>query len=914
MPERHDLTSTGKHTKQRDVLLSTKFGIPHIRADLLARSHLVERLEEATNREFVLVSTPAGFGKTTLLASWARSSERPVAWLSLDGDDNDPVRFWRYIVAAVDRVHKGIGEQVLSLLNPLAQATLRAVVTALVNELASGPGELVLVLDDYHLIESHAVHDSLAFLLEHLSPGMHVVISSRSDPPIPLARFRARGQLADLRAADLRFTLEDAVALLREVWELNLPEESIAALEERTEGWVTGLQLAALSLRGASDAARFIQGFTGSNRYILDYLAGEVLEQQPGQVRSFLLETSVLAQLSGPLCDALTGRGDGQEMLEHLEQANLFLVPLDEERHWYRYHHLFADLLLARLGAADPKQVLELHRKAATWYQEYGMVGDAMRHALAAGEAEWAARLVEQHVEDLLLRGEGETLRGWLAALPQEVVRSRPRLALAQAIAAFNAGRLQVAEPFLDAAERALAAAPSEPYEPSIGKEMSMLANVPATIALVRAALVALRGDAQRTTELVRQAQAHLTEDERGPRISVRWNLAQADWMRGHLAEAERAFADIVAEGREGGESHLTLMLNASSVLGRMQRAQGRLEAALRTYQEGLEFAARSGPGVVLSTAVAHVGMAEVLYERNQLEQALSHAREGISLGGQLTSTQTLASGLATLAWIRQARGDPAGAREAMDEAYQVIPNREIVALHNPVPAERARLLLVQGDVQEVVRWVEERGLEDEGESGYARELDYLALARVLLSRNMADRALALLERLGAAAKAQTRVGSLVQVQVLQALGFQATGQADQAMQVLAQALMQAEPEGYMRTFVDEGRPMAALLHRALARGVTSDYTARLLAAFPSVDQGIQASPPPVPFPFNEPLSERELEVLRLLASGTSNQEIADELSIALSTARKHVSNILGKLGVHNRTQAVSRARDLGLL
>jgi LuxR family maltose regulon positive regulatory protein len=898
--------------EQRDVLLATKFDIPRIRPDLLPRSHLVERLEEATTRELVLVSTPAGFGKTMLLASWARSSERPVAWLSLDGDDNDPVRFWRYIVAAVDRVHKGTGEQILSLLNPLAQATLNAVVTALVNELASRPGELVLALDDYHLIESHAVHDSLAFLLEHMSPGMHVVISSRSDPPIPLARFRARGQLAELRAADLRFTLEETAALLQGVWELNLPEESIAALEERTEGWVTGLQLAALSLRGASDAGQFIQGFTGSNRYILDYLTEEVLEQQPDDVRSFLLDTSVLAQLSGPLCDVLTGRGDGQEMLEHLEQANLFLMPLDEERHWYRYHHLFADLLLARLGATDPTRVLELHRKAAAWYEENGLVSEALRHALAAGEAVWAARLVERHVEEVLRRGEGETLRGWLAALPQEVVRSRPRLALAQALAAFNAGRLQVAEPFLEAAEQALATGPSELYEPSIGRDMSMMANVPASIALLRAALVALRGDAQHTTELVRQAQAHLAEDERGPRISVRWNLAQADWMRGRLAEAGRAFAGIVAEGREAGEPHL--MLTAGSVLGRIQRAQGRLEAALRTYQEGLEFAARSGPGVVLSAAVAHVGMAEVLYERNQLEQALSHAREGVSLGRQLTSTQTLASGLATLAWIRQAGGDPAGAREAMDEAYQVIPNREIVALHNPVPAERARLLLVQGDVQEVVHWVEERGLEDEDESGYARELEYLVLARVLLSRNLADRALALLERLGSVAKAQARVGSLIQVQVLQALGFQAAGQADQAMKVLAPALMQAEPEGYMRTFVDEGRPMAALLHRALARGVAPGYTARLLAAFPSVDQGIQPSPPPVPFPFNEPLSERELEVLRLLASGASNQEIADELSIALSTARKHVSNIIGKLGVKNRTQAVSRGRDLGLL
>src|SRR6266498_1410132 len=348
MTEPHVSTSSGMQNKPRDVLLSTKFGIPRIRRDLLARSHLVSRLEEATKRELVLVSTPAGFGKTTLLASWARNTERPVAWLSLDGDDNDPVRFWRYTIAAVDRVHKGIGEHTLSLFNALAQPTSNAVVTALVNELAALPDELVLILDNYHLIESQAVHDSLTFLLDHLSPGMHVVISSRSDPPIPLARFRARGQLAELRAADLRFTLEEAAALLRRVWGLNLPEESIAALEARTEGWVTGLQLVALSLRGASAPVRLIQGFTGSNRYILDYLTEEVIEQQSDELRSFLLRTSVLEHLSGPLCDVLRGRSDGQEMLEHLERANLFLVPLDEERHWYRYHRLFADLLRAR--------------------------------------------------------------------------------------------------------------------------------------------------------------------------------------------------------------------------------------------------------------------------------------------------------------------------------------------------------------------------------------------------------------------------------------------------------------------------------------------------------------------------------------------------------------------------------------
>jgi LuxR family transcriptional regulator, maltose regulon positive regulatory protein len=906
------LTSSGIYNKERDVLLATKIAIPRISSDLLPRSHLMIRLEEATTHELTLVSTPAGFGKTTLLASWAKSTEKSVAWLSLDRDDNDPMRFWRYVVAAVGSPRRGIGESALSLLNASVQPTPKAVVTALVNEFAEHSDGFVLVLDDYHHIESPTVHDDLVYLLEQLPPGMHIVISTRSDPPMPLARFRARSQLAELRAADLRFTLEESISLLRRVWELNLPEDSIAALEERTEGWVTGLQLAALALRGATNPQQFVQEFSGSHRYILDYLTEEVLEQQPNEVRSFLLRTSVLDQLCGPLCDVLTDRSDGQQMLEDLERANLFLVPLDEERRWYRYHHLFADLLLARLQSIYPQQASTLHRNAATWYEEHRLISDAIRHALAADEAAWAARLVEQHVEEFLRRGEGETLRAWLAALPHEAVRSRPRLALAQAITAFNAGRLDVAEPLLEEAEQGLATSPEEPYEPSIGKEISMLANVPASIALLRASLVALRGDADRTTELVREAQAQLAGDERGPRISGRWNLAQADWTRGRLAEAERAFANIVAEGRQAGEPHLTL--TAGFALGRIQRTQGRLEAAYHTYQQGLDFAAKTGSKVVLSTAVAHIGMAEILYERNQLEQALDHITEGISLSRQLISSQSLAIGLITLAWIRQVMGNPVGAVEAMDEANQIAQNLEIVSLYNPAPAERARLSLAQGDLQQAVRWVEARGLKEHDEPSYARELEYLVLARTMLHRNLPDRALTILEHLEASARAQQRMGSLIEIQVLQTLSFEAAGKADRAMKVLAQALMHAEPEGYIRTFVDEGPSMAALLHGAASRGVTPDYIARLLAAFPAIDQGIQPLPSSATFGFNEPLSERELEVLHLLASGASNQEIAQSLSIALTTGKKHVSNIIRKLGVNNRTQAVSRGRDLGLL
>ncbi len=896
-------------------LLQTKLYIPRPQPGLVHRERLIKRLDEGLKGKLILVSAPAGFGKTSLLGEWLAFSKHKITWLSLDQSDRDPTRFWTYFIAALQKLRENLGEHALALLREQGQLrpATEYFLTLLLNEIAAFPDDFVFILDDYHIIDTPEINEGLTFLLDHVSSQMHLILTGRSDPPLPLAHWRARNQLAEIRADDLCFTSEEAATLLNQRMGLNLSPGDIAALEMRTEGWIVGLQLAALSMQGRTDITEFITTFTGSNHYIVDYLTEEVLQRQSESVRSFLRHTCVLDQLCDSLCEAVTEHGGNQDMLEHLEQANLFTISLDDNRQWYRYHHLLAEMLRNRLQHTHPERIPDLHRRAGEWYEHNGFTHDAVRHALAAGESVWAARMVERHVEEILRRGEGETLRGWLTALPQELVRSRPRLALAQVIAAFNTGHIQAAEPLLKDAEQALAAtALSEPYEPSIGKGMSMLANVPASIALLRASLAANRGDAERTTELVRWAQAHMAEDEQGPRISVRWNLAQADWIRGRLSEAEHAFAGIVAEGRETGEPHLTL--TAGSVLGRIQRAQGRLEAAFRTYQEGLEFAARTGPTVVLSAAAPHVGMAELFYERNQLEQALRHAGEGISLGRQLTSTQSLATGLATLAWIRKAMEDPAGAQEAMDEAYQVMPNLEIVALHNPVPAERARLLLAQGDVKEVARWVEERGLKEEDEPGYARELEYLVLARYLLSRNMTERTLALLEPLGAAAKAQARMGSVIEIQVLQTLGFQAAGKADQAMKVLAETLLQAEPEGYIRTFVDEGGPMAALLHRALSRGVTPDYTSRLLASFPSIGRGVEVSLYPVTFSFNESLSERELEVLRLLASGASNQEIAEELSIALTTARKHVSNIISKLGVNNRTQAVSRGRDLGLL
>jgi LuxR family maltose regulon positive regulatory protein len=484
-------------------LLATKLHIPAPRPEFLARPRLLDRLEEGAARELTLVSAPAGFGKTSLLGEWARHSPTPVTWLSLDDGDNDPVRFWRHLAAALDRVHQGVGEPITALLRG-PQPPLEAVTIAAVNELATRPGEAAVVVDDYHVISAPAVHHSMRLLLERLPAQLRLVVASRADPPLPLARLRARGQLAELRAAELRFTSEEAALLLGEVMGLKLPAGSVAALSARTEGWAAGLQLAVLSLRGHTDPAGFVASFSGSHRYVLDYLTEEVLDRQPEQVREFLLETSVLERLSGPLCDAVTGRSDSQRLLEQIERANLFLVPLDEVRGWWRYHHLFAALLRARLQQQRPDRAVELHRAAGAWHERHGLADDAIRHALAAGDSGWAARLVERHIEGLYRRSEAATMRRWFSALPAELIRTRPRLCVAVASQANIAGRLEEVEPLLADAERALAAGTEEPFAPSVGRQLSILTNVPAAIAAVHADRPPTRGP--RPRDRVRQA------------------------------------------------------------------------------------------------------------------------------------------------------------------------------------------------------------------------------------------------------------------------------------------------------------------------------------------------------------------------------------------------------------------------
>jgi LuxR family transcriptional regulator, maltose regulon positive regulatory protein len=909
---------------ERDVLLATKLHIPRPRPGFVVRPRLTQRLADGIARELVLVCTPAGFGKTTLLADWARGGQRPVAWLSLDEDDNDPVRFWRHAAAALDGVLPGVGGGVAGLLQGLRSASFQAVAAMLVNELAAGPDEVVLVLDDYHLIQTQSVHESLGFLLEHLPASLRLVVASRADPPLPLARLRARGQLAELRERDLRFTPEEAAELLRTAVGSELPEAAVAALGDRTEGWVAGLQLAALSLRGRGDITEFVEGFSGSHRYVLDYLAEEVLDRQPEPLRAFLLETSVLGRLSGALCDAVTGRSDSQALLEQVERANLFLVPLDEVRRWWRYHHLFADLLRARLHQERPERVPQLHHAAAAWSEGHGLVDDAIRHALAAGDAVWAARLIERHFDDVLRRSEGATLRRWLEGLPAEVVRSRPRLCLAQAVGALVGGRVEQVEARLADAERALAATAEEPYEPSVGRAASLMANVPATIAAGRAGLARLRGDAERMDAANKQALAHLTEDDGAVRLQVDWNLAGADVLHGRLVQAEHALAGLVAEHRAAGARYLAV--RAAYDLGQVQRAGGRLGAARRTYQTALEIASEAGRPLP-PAGMAHVGLAEVLYERGELEAALDHATEGVELCRQLAYTLPLMAGLAILAWIRQSQGDRAGALDVLREAGRVELSPAVVGLLNPVPALRARLALADGEVADAAHWVQDLGLGPDDDPSYPREREYLVLVRVLLAEQAPELALGLLGRLHDLAVAQGRTGSVIKVRALQALALAAVGDEAGVLAALAEALTLAAPEGYVRVFVDEGAPMTTLLGKLSTTPATAQaiaaahvppaYLSRLLEAFEQAGQAV------LPIPKRgaaalpglvAALSVRELEVLGLLAAGRSNPAIAKELVVSLDTVKRHVTHILDKLGAANRTQAVTRARELGLL
>ncbi len=898
--------------------MATKLHVPKSRSDRVPRPRLTELLDSHSMRGLVLVCAPAGYGKTVLLADWARQGGRQPAWLSLDPGDNDLARFWRHLLAALDQVRPGTAMRYGAALSSTSRSFERPA-TELINDLAADPAgdAVLLVLDDYHLIDAGVVHELIDFLLEHRPPNLRLVLASRADPPLSLARLRARGELTEVRAAELRFTADEAAALLqRAATGLGdgLPDAAVTMLATRTEGWPAGLQLAALSLRGHPDTTGFIAAFSGTHRHVLDYLTEEVLERQSEDVRGFLTQTSVLERLSGPLCDAITGRDDSQSMLEEIERAGLFLVPLDEVRGWWRYHHLFADLLRARAerGAA---RTVALHRAAASWYEHAGLVDDAIHHTLAAADKLAAARLIEAHFDTVFnLRGEEATIQRWLPALPDDQVRRRPRLLLAQAQMAAMRGDVEAMTPLIDAAVKAYEQAGEEPFEPTAGSACSLLVNIPAVIALQRSYMAQLRGDPDGTAAYATQALSVVRDDELMLNSAVQGFLAVAAWLRGRLEQAEHAFAASIEGWQTAGQPTTTAWGYYS--LSRIQRAQGRLDATEQTCRHALEVA--QIPGRPLPAAgPAFVGLADVAYQRNDLAAARARLDDGIPLCRQFVHTPPLAAGLVTLAWVRQASGDPDGARGALDEAQQFAPGP--AGLLNPVPIQSARLMLAQGDPDSAARWLEHSAVRFDDAPYYPHEMGYLVLARLLLARADPRRAAALLDLLHAAALDQHRSGSLIEICVLQALAFDADGEDEAALDAIAQALRIAEPQGHIRVFTDEGVPMAALLTRAMA-GARRDryapaipfgYLARVRRSFADAEPG--PAPAADPGLLVDPLTSRESEVLGLMSKGMSNPAIAAQLVVSLDTVKKHVSHILDKLGVRNRTEAVTRGRELGI-
>jgi LuxR family maltose regulon positive regulatory protein len=866
------------------------------------------------------VSAPAGFGKTTLLAEWlaaAPADGRSVAWLSLDQRDNDPALFWTYLVAALKTAAPGVGASALSLLQPPAPPS-EAGLVPLLNDLDALSRDVVLVLDDYHVIDARDVQDGMAFLLEHLPPQIHLVIASRADPALPLARLRGRGELVEIRAADLRFTPGEAAAYLNEVMGLVLTAADVAALEGRTEGWIAALQLAALSMQGREDTAAFIAGFAGDDRYIVDYLAEEVLQRQPGHVQLFLLQTSILDRLSGPLCDAVTGQDGGKAKLAALERGNLFLVPLDDRRRWYRYHQLFADVLQAHLRDEQPDEIPDLHRRASAWYEQNGEPSEAIRHALAAGDFERAADLVELAIPAMRRSRQEAAVRGWLELLPDDVVSVRPVLGVGFAAALLARGELEGVEGRLRDAERWLDGATGigkgsqAPSAELVVADDEEFRRLPAMIEVYRAALALARGDVLGTVRHARRALGLSPADDHLCRASAAGLMGLASWASGDLEAGHSAYAECMAGLRRAG--HIADTFGCAIALADIRRAQGRLGEARRTYEQALQRAPELGGSVLRGTADMYVGMSEVHRERDDLPAATQQLLRSQELGEHTGLPQNRYRWRVAMARIREAEGDLGGALDLLNEAERLYTG-DFFPNVRPVPALRARVRVAQGELGEALGWARERGLSPADDLSYLREFEHITLARVLLARYAAERAkrsiqeaTRLLERLLQAAEEGQRTGSVIEILVLQALAHQARGDIPAALASLQRAVTLAEPEGYVRIFVDEGAPMASLLRAAAKQGIARNYVRRLLAAVNKTEDSTPASQGLI-----EPLSARELDVLRLLGSDLDGPDIARELVVSLNTVRTHTKNIYAKLGVNNRRAAVRRARELDL-
>ncbi len=920
----------------RAALVETKMFVPHTREGAVSRPRLEDQLPAGSR--LTLVSAPAGFGKTTLVGSWvahlASSAGTRVAWVSLDAADQHPESFWTYVLTAVERAVPGAGSAGLAALG--AGQPVEAVLAAVLNELSVLPDDLVLVLDDYHLADSPPLQAAMSFLVEHLPPQVHLVISTRADPALPLARLRARGELAEVRAADLRFTDIEIAAFLTATAGLTLDVADLALLGHRTEGWVASLQLAALSLRDRDDPSAFIAGFAGDDRYIVDYLVEEVLAQEAADVREFLLHTALLDRLTGPLCDAVTGKSHGALMLESLERRNLFVVPLDDRRRWYRYHHLFADVLQARLLQDDAGVIPGLHRRASSWYAAEGHPEEAVRHALAAGDSARAADIVELALPDLRRERREGLLRRWAAELPDDAVADRPALAMGLV------GGLMASNDFTDVERRLrdIEHMLTKPAPDLVVHDPGELERVPAAIDTHRAGLSLVAGDLPGAISHAHAAITKAPEGDDLTRASATGLAGLANWAMGDIEAAHSCYA-ACAEGLTRA-NHIADVLGCSLTLADMELALGRLQDAEQTLRRALDLAdahqhhsgvpsSAGGAPALRGTSDMLVALSRCAWHRNDLTDAADLLRRADELGEPLGLPQHPYRWRVALARLRTADRDYLGALELLDEAERVYVGDFSPPVH-PIHATRARVLLAAGDTSAVSDWAREHNLTPDDPLSYLREYEHLTLARLLFAQHQEapaagrlEEALTLLDRLLAAAESGRRFGTVIEVQVLRARALAARGEDETAQTALRRAVDLAEPDGWVRFFVDAGPALspvlAALSDRRPTLSTGFGFLGHLEAARTSVASQAPSGPEGVPAALGatrsvlaDPLSDRELEVLRLLTSDLDGPGIARHLVVSLNTVRTHTKRIYTKLDVNNRRAAVTRARQLGLL